>query len=142
MNHPLLSIHLNKHPAASLILYSRSSGTHSGDFSRRLALVMSPSHQHFVVLPHGHGADVVLGSQLLRERSAHQHSSDARGSAEVALSLLSPRRRHALVQLHRCRFSCTKRKHVARELIYKRIRMYHVMLNDVNDLLKWVCLAP
>ena len=102
VNHPLLSVHLNTHwPLYISNTTVNLSDTHSGDFCRGLALIVAPGHQHLVVFPHGHGADVMLGSQLLGERSAHQHPPDAGGRAEVALSLFSPRGRDALIQLHR-----------------------------------------
>ena len=54
----------------------------------------------FIILPDGHGPDSVLGSQLLREGSRHQASSDVRRSREVTLPGFGTVRRHVLVQLH------------------------------------------
>ena len=54
----------------------------------------------FVILPDGHGSDSVLGSQLLREGSGHQASSDVRRSREVTLPGFGTVRGHVLVQLH------------------------------------------
>ena len=54
----------------------------------------------FVILPDGHGSDSVLGSQLLREGSGHQASSDMRRGWEVTLPGLGTVRGHVFVQLH------------------------------------------
>ena len=54
----------------------------------------------FIILPDGHGSDSILGSQLLREGSGHQASSDMRRSRKVTLPGFRTVRGHVLVQLH------------------------------------------
>ena len=42
------------------------------DLANLLALVVASHHLHLVVLPHGHGADAILGPQLLGEGGGHE----------------------------------------------------------------------
>lgn len=51
-------------------------------------LAESTDDLNLVILADRHGADVVLVTELLRERSAHDLSSHARGSGEVSLAVL------------------------------------------------------
>merc|ERR1719222_1608548 len=65
-----------------------------------LTLVVTSDHLDFIILPDGHGSDSILGSQLLREGSRHQASSDMRRSRKVTLPGFGTVRGHVLVQLH------------------------------------------
>lgn len=70
------------------------------DLSDLLAFVVAADHLDLVVLADGHGADSVLGLQLLGQGGAHQLPADVGGRREVPLPLLGPVRGHVLVQLH------------------------------------------
>ena len=58
---------------------------HGGDLAL-LALLGTAGDQDLVVPSDWKGADAVLGSQLLGQRSGHQNTSDRRWSGEVGLS--------------------------------------------------------
>merc|ERR1719221_871781 len=54
-----------------------------------LAVVIAPAEDHhLVVLPDGDGPDVVLRSQLLAERAAHDLATDVGRRSEVHLTVL------------------------------------------------------
>lgn len=72
---------------------------HLGDLTLT-ALVGSSGNQNLVVLSDGQGADLVLLTELLRQRGGHDGSSLGRGSGEVSLPALSARRGHVLRYLH------------------------------------------
>jgi hypothetical protein len=53
------------------------------------ALESTALHADLVVLAHGHGADVVLGAQLLGEGGAHEHAAHVARGLEVSTTGLS-----------------------------------------------------
>jgi len=62
------------------------------------ALERSTGDDDLVILADGDRTDVVLLSQLLRERCRHYNSADGRGGAKVCLSGLSPGRGDAGIE--------------------------------------------
>ena len=81
VNDPLATVHLSHLPLAPL--------------------VRSTNDLHLVLFPHRNRANVVLGPELRRERSAHQHPPHARRRGEVSLTALAAAARYSWVELHR-----------------------------------------
>lgn len=76
-----------------LDLHGELQSVDGGDLTLRTLLGASDNGD-LVLLSDRNGLDVVLLSQLLRERGRHQHSSLSRRGAEVSLSRLRTRRRN------------------------------------------------
>lgn len=63
-------------------------------------LVATANDLHFIILSDGDAADVVLLTELLAERSAHDVAADRAGSLEVGTSGLAAGRRDIGADLH------------------------------------------
>jgi hypothetical protein len=72
-----------------------------GNFALLLLVETTDDHD-LVILADGDAANVVLLAQLLAERGAHDVATNARGSTEVLLARLAPRRVEGLGNLGHC----------------------------------------
>jgi len=70
------------------------------DLANLLALVVASHHLHLVVLPHGHGADAILGPQLLGEGGGHETAPDVGWGRKMPFTGLGPVGGNVLVKLH------------------------------------------
>lgn len=75
-----------------------------------LTFVVPSNHLDLVVLADGHGADVVLLSQLLGEWRRHDFPAHVGGGIEMTFAVFAAVRGHEGVELHRVRLQTETRE--------------------------------
>lgn len=80
-----------------------------------LTFVVSSNHLDLVVLADGHGADVVLLSQLLGEWRRHDFPAHVGGGIEMTFAVFAAVGGHEGVELHRVRRATAEFRRCARD---------------------------